>query len=311
MRYSEVASVDLYPGMNLTADLPLMRAVVMEPFIEAARGIGAPVEKILRQVGLPEEIPTDAEIFWPEHLCWHFVQTVTRAEGIPNFGLIAGNTIAHQDLSELTPLIAGCSNLFDLLKRFCFIAPLYSNHNLYVLEEDEQVVRFTQKGFRFVAEDSQVQLFEVLGMIQLVQLSAGPDWRPSDIDFTFEQQFDVENAVELNPSRIRFSRPYPSIAISRNLMSLPAWRVGMFVETDSGDPETLRPIPCTFKEGMCDAILPYLGTENFTKNKVADILGLSPRTLHRRLAGENTSYSEVLSHARLIKASKLLQQGRY
>jgi len=292
----------------LSEVLPVMRAVVMEPFIRAAREVGTPVEKILRQLGLPEEMPTDAEVFWPEHLCWNFVQVVTRAEGIPNFGLIAANTVAHQDIAELASLIAGCSNLYDLLKRFCRVAQLYSKNNMYVLEEEEQAIRFTQKGFRFFPEDRQVQLFEVLGMIQLVQLAAGPGWRPADIYFTFEQQLDVNNAIELNPGRIHFSAPYPSIAVPRSLLSLPALRPGTFAKIDSGVAENLQPIPQNFTEGIRDAILPYLGTENFNKIRVSDILGLSPRTLHRRLACEGTSFSKVLGQARLIRASKLLQR---
>ena len=127
-----------------------MRAVVMEPFIMAARVVGTPVEKILRQVGLPEEMPTDAEVFWPEHLCWNFVQVVTRAEGIPNFGLIAANTVAHQDISELASLIAGCSNLYDLLKRFCRVAPLYiAKTTCTYLKRKSRRFALRRRGFAF------------------------------------------------------------------------------------------------------------------------------------------------------------------
>ena len=291
-------------------DLPLLRAIVMQPFIKAAREIGAPVEKILHRVGLPEELTTDTEIFWPEHLCWHFVEAVSRAEGIPDFGLVAGKTVGYPDLAEMIPSLTGCSNLYELLKRFCRVASLYSTNILYVLEEEERIVRFAEKSSNLIAGAIQVELFQVLGMIQIVQLAAGADWRPDDVYFTFKRQLVVENAVDLNPSRIYFSAPYPSIAIPRDLLSMPALSLDLFAGPDSDKPENLKPMPSTFKEGMRDALIPYLGTENFTKNKAADILGISPRTLHRRLACENVMYSDVLGQARLNKGFEIVATGR-
>jgi AraC-like DNA-binding protein len=293
--------------MSMPKQLPLMRAVVMEPFIEAARQIGAPIEKMLRQAGLPTEMPADAAVLWPERPCWQFVQAVTRAEGVSDFGLMAGNSIAHQDISELAPLISGCSNLYDLLKRFCLVTPFFSNCNNYVLEDETQAIQFSQKGFRVVAEDVQVQLFEVLGMIQIVQLAAGEDWRPDEICFTFARQAEMENATELNPCRIRFSRPYPSITIPRHLLSLPVPLAELFAHSHESSPESVKPIPDLFYEGLRDAMIPYLGSTKLTKNQAAEFFGVSPRTLQRRLASEDISYSEVLDQARLTRAAELLK----
>ena len=284
-----------------------MRAVVMEPFIEAARHIGTPIEKMLRQAGLPTAMPADADVLWPELPCWQFVQAVARAEGVPDFGLMAGSSVGHQDISALIPLISGCSNLYDLLKRFCIVTPLYSNCNRYVLEDEKWAIRFTQKGFRVVAEDIQVQLFEVLGMIQIVQLAAGEDWHPDEICFTFARQAEVENAIELNPCRIHFSRPYPSISIPRRQLGLPVSLPGSSTNSPENGLEVLKPISGLFYEGLRDAIIPYLGSTKLTKNEAAEMAGLSPRTLLRRLTSENISYSEVLGQARLKKAEELLK----
>lgn len=285
-----------------------MRAVVMEPFIEAARQIGTPIEKMLCQAGLPTEMSADNKALWPERPCWQFVQEVTRAEGVSNFGLMAGNSIAHQDISELASLISGCSNLHDLLKRFCLVTPFYSNCNNYVLEDEIRAIRFTQKGFRVDVNDIQVQLFEVLGMIQIVQLAAGQDWRPDEICFTFARQSEVENSTELNPCRIFFSEPYPSITIPRHLLSLPVSFAELSAHSHESSPGSVTPIPGLFYEGLRDAIIPYLGSTKLTKNYMAEVFGISPRTLQRRLTSEDTSFFEVMDRARLTRAAELLEQ---
>lgn len=280
----------------------------MEPFIKAAQHIGAPVEKMLRSAGLPTELTYDDNLLLPEIPCWLFVQSTSRAEGVSNFGLLAGNIVAHQDISALAPLIANCTNLYDLLKRFCVVAPLYSNNNLYIVEDEKHSVRFTQMGNRLVTEDIQVQLFEVLGMIQIVQLAAGTNWRPEDIYFTFEQQADVKNAEELNPSRIHFSQRHPSIAIPRSLLSIPLSLTKMYLESGAANTNDFPMMPSSFAEGLRDAIIPYLGDMKFNKSFAAQITDLHPRTLQRRLAQEDTSYSQVFDQARLMKAATLLKE---
>ena len=70
----------------------------------------------------------------------------------------------------------------------------------------------------------------------------------------------------------------------------------------------LAPIPETFSDGLRQALAPYLGKEKPHKNLVAEALGVSPRTLHRRLADEHTSYSEILDQTRLMRAATLLKE---
>lgn len=294
--------------MGTLTSIPLVRVAVFAPFVDAARQIGVPVEKTLQSVGLPT-LPADApELLLPELPCWHFIQSVARTEGIPDFGLIAGNTTAHQDISTLTPLIAGCTNLYDLLKRFCAVAPLQAYTAVYALEEKGDAVWFTQKGVCLLAEDIQVQLFVIMGMIQLVQLAAGPDWRPAEIHFTFEHRAEVEAAPALNPSRIRYSRCNPAIAIQRHLLPLSLSGLNTSTECDTEKPANLSLMPESFDERLRSAIFPYLGTQKLNKNFLSDITGLSPRTLQRRLAEHQTSYSRVLDQARLLKAATMLKE---
>lgn len=292
--------------MNSSNTIPLVRAAVVEPFIAAAQQIGVPVEKMLRSVGLPAQMGDDAELLLPELHCWHFAQSVARTEAIPDFGLLAGNAVSHQDISTLAPLLAGCTNLYDLLKRFCAIAPLQSSIDSYVLEKDGDIVWFSQKGVRLMDEAVQVETFEIFGMIQLVQLAAGTNWRPAEIHFSFKHRTEVETADEFNPGRILFSQRYPSIAIPGNL--LPLSLPGLRVEHDTDNPANLAPMPGSFSEQLRDAIIPYFGTEKPNKKLASEIAGVSPRTLQRRLAQQGTSYSRVLDQARLLKAAAMLKE---
>lgn len=292
--------------MGISNTIPLVRAAVFTPFIDTARQIGVPVEKTLKSVKLPTLPPDSPQLLLPELPCWQFIQSVSRKEGIPDFGLMAANSTAHQDISTLTPLISDSTNLYDLLKRFCTVAPLQAYTAVYALEEQGDVVWFTRKGACLLEEDIQVQLFVIMGMIQLVQLAAGPDWRPAEIHFTFKRRAEVELAPELNPARILYSRGNPAIAVPRHLLPLPLPQLITPTESDTDKPAGLSPLPDSFSKGLRACMFPYLGDQKLNKKMLAEMTGLSPRTLQRRLAEQQTSYSRLLDETRLLKAAIML-----
>ncbi len=293
--------------MSYSSTIPLVRAAVFEAVITTARQIGVPIEKRMESVGLPPQKLESADLL-PELPVWHFVQSVSKSEGIKNFGLIAAESTPHNDISTLAPLIAGCSNLYELLKQFCVVAPLQSSIANYALEKRGDTIWLIQNGIRLLAEDIQVQLFEVLGIIQLVQLATGTTWRPDEIHFTFRQRAEVESAAQLKPSKMFFSQAYPAIAFPRQLLALPLPRLRPQTHYNTVIGTNHLSMPESFPEGLRSAITPYLGTQKLNKTLLSEIVGLSPRTLQRRLAEQHTSYSRVLDQARLLKALDMLKE---
>lgn len=292
--------------MRRPTTIPLVREAILEPFVQAAQYIGTPIEPILQSVGLPMQVTGDTGQLLPERPCWDFVQRVTRQEDIPNFGLFAAHTIAAKDIASLSPLIGGCINLYELLQRFCRIAPTQSSINDYVLRHEDDLVWLEQRGFRLLADDVQVQLFEVMGMIQLVQLAAGLQWRPPTIQLTTEHCAGIEDSEELGCSRILFAQNYPAIAIPRQLLPLPVPTLSMPTPSAREMPEWITPMPDTFTSALREVINPYLGNTDPKIDLIAKVMGMNVRTLQRRLAGHDLRYSCILDQTRFLKAEALL-----
>ena len=55
---------------------------------------------------------------------------------------------------------------------------------------------------------------------------------------------------------------------------------------------------------------PLLATRNCTQVEIAHLLRLHPRTLHRRLADENTKFATLLAEVRAHQAERLLAQAK-
>ena len=224
-------------------------------------------------------------------------------------GLLAAQTTAHQDVASLPPLIGGCINLYEVLKRVCSIAPTQSSINEYVLRDEGDVVWLEQRGFRLPPDDVQVQLFEVMGMIQLVQLAAGPQWRPPTIHLTTEHCTEIEYSEELGCSRILFAQRYPAIAIPRQLLRLHVPTLSTPTPSEREMPEWITPMPGTFTGALREVINPYLGNTDPKIEVIAKVIDMNVRTLQRRLADHDLSYSCILDQSRFLKAEALLQDA--
>ncbi len=300
------ASVVL-PGVDLrnASGIPLVRAAVVQPFLEAARRIGVPVESRLRAAGLPADWVEDDACLLPEINAWDFIQTVTRREGVENFGALSARAIPHHEFSTLAPLLAPCATLFDLLKRFIAVAPWQSTVTAYRLVPKPDAVWFTHTGQRLVPDDVQVSLFQLSGMLQLVRCGAGGNWHPAELHLPFPIQPWMRLDAEFGRSRLCFSMPSAAFPIPRTLLARPI--VPARFDSRENGPR-IGPVSSFLKDQVLEILVSYLGQEDLGVELISEICGLSPRTLQRRLTLEHTTLSELLDRARFEAATRLLME---
>ena len=295
--------------MPASRPVPLIRASVIQPFLEAAKQIGTPVTRFMHAAGLPTEPMSPDEhptLLLPEIPCWKLTRLIARHEGVDDFGLMAARSIAHHDISTIAPLIADCVTLKQLLERVMEIAPLHAASGRYIVERQHNLVFFIQRGERWMEGDVQVQLFQLAGMIQLVRLAAGPNWHPERVHFTFGTKTWLESTPEFGASRLYFGCRHPAIAFPARFLSLPLLEQKPADQSAKPDIPPLCELPDGFASSLRDALVPYIGSTPLRRELVTELTNLSPRTVQRRLARLGTSYSRVLDQARLKKAQTLL-----
>lgn len=295
--------------MALSQKIPLIRASFLEPFYLLAKEIGTPVDSVLRSVHLPTQSLEDKNLLLAEIPCWNFLEAVAKKEAYFQFGLLAGDKIPWTELSTMQPLFKGCDSLYELLKRFIHFAPLQSKTCKFSLIEERDVVWLVDQSAQIVLVKNSFQreLSTLMGMIQLVQAVVGKDWRPSEIHLLMPTRLEITYAEQLNPSRIIFSQTNIRIAIPRYLLPLPLLTNQGCNHDGIIDMHAYTPIPDSYVEQIIASIIPYLGSKDLNKKLVADIAGVSARTLNRRLELEGASYLGAIDQARLIHSKTLLK----
>jgi AraC-like DNA-binding protein len=283
--------------------IPLLRAATVTPLLLAAKAIGTPVDKMLAKVKLPIDINDTPHLILPEIPAWNLVHNIFHMEGDPLLGLKASIELAPQDLETIKPFLVGCTNLKHLLERFIQIAPMQSNVAHYSLVEDGDTVWFNYKTPHLIKNYHQVELYDVAGMIQFVQLVTGKNWCPTEIHFSFGYNHHIYNSEHLNPSNINFSKPHAAIAIPRKLLPMEALKL-----TDTGISTKGYSIPDTLSGQLLATTYQYIGEEKLDNKLLYNLTGMNFRTMQRKLAVENTCYSRVLDSARYRKAQFLLKK---
>jgi len=281
----------------------------MEPFCLIAQDLGTPVESLLQALHLPAQLPAEKDLLLIEIPCWKFIHKVAVREACAVFGLMASDKKSWTELSTLQPLFKDCQNLYELLKRLVFFAPLQSKTSRFAILEEDDFIWFVDHRTRLLAEEKciQTELYTLLGMIQLVQTAAGKNWRPSEIHLTIRHSIEIAYARQLNPSRLLFSQPFMKIAIPRSLLPLPLSKSVTNNQQATVDIDAYKPMPDSFTGLLTAAIIPYLGMDCLNKKLIANLVDMSPRTLQRRLDQTSSSYLSILNQARFIQAQTLLK----
>ncbi|MRG93071.1 AraC family transcriptional regulator [Polyangium spumosum] len=130
-----------------------------------------------------------------------------------------------------------------------------------------------------------------------------------DADFAFEEPGHFSRFAHLAPGRVRFGKAKNRIVFASSVLDLPL---------DMADPVAMQ-----LAREQCEREMQALGRDDRTAARVRELLplpegyrsleeiaqqiGVSPRTLKRRLADAGTSYSDLLDDLRRERAMLLLR----
>jgi len=152
----------------------------------------------------------------------------------------------------------------------------------------------------------------IAGIIDIVRSAAGPDWCPAEITFVSRGRPSDATLEAYGNARILTGQRYCSVLVAAADMAQTCIDRRPPTSDDVNDP----PIHPQTPSGLGDAwdfvtalralIRPYLAQGHPHLSLVAEIVGMSERTLQRRLAQSGSTYSDIVQEARFSIASELL-----
>jgi len=149
-------------------------------------------------------------------------------------------------------------------------------------------------------------------MIQIIRLAAGPAWQPGEVRLQTAESRALRDHPLFAGAALRFSQPATAIVLPKALLARPIMPAGGASPAGASSPSDdvgawSARAPRRDFVGAAEQIVETLAWDAFPSIiDVAEAIGMTVRTLQRRLAAEGASYEKVVDAWRFRTATKLL-----
>lgn len=286
----------------------LARVGALAPFISFLDAIGAPCERLLETERLAPDLMDDPNALFPLRQGLRFIDAAARSQGINDLGLIVGRRSSIVGMPPLSALLSPRLTLAEAIALLARNIRYFNSGQLLSLECRDERAFFRQ--CLPSTPHRHAGVFSLILMIDVVRLAAGPRWQPCCIYLPrsesarmrpYEAALDVPCHVGVDCWTVAFDKalldsplrfcPDSGVSIDRALAGL----------------QTSAPAH-EFQASLCQVIASMLPLGNPTLRMLADVGGMSGRTLQRRLSEAGCTYSDLVETARLELAERLLRK---
>jgi AraC-like DNA-binding protein len=289
--------------------IPLHRVATAIPFINHLHQLGAPVERELRRARLPVLAMGDPDCFIPSRNYWTFIANVARRKGMEDLGFQVGlQSGANAADPRLARRLARLPTLQQALDRFCKLASTEISQVALWLEPADKNTHRLHYRTSYGCEHPAYVHFQWYGLmvtIAVIRLFAGERWQPHQIGLATDETPGKTIRAYFPNTRFHQGQAHCFITLANRLLHKHP-RLDEDALLSSPRYSRIKP-PSGFIGALKLALRSYLRDSAPTLELAADIAGLSPRTLQRRLAEERLAYRDLLAEVRYETAIDLMQ----
>ena len=288
----------------------LTRSASLSGFGEVARNVGLDPDALLREFDLPQRCLTEPELRIPVDSVRRLLEAAADRSGIEGFGLRMAQARLLSDMGPLGLLmreqptlrlaLEACTNYANRLNAALYFT-IEESPDVVVLRED--LILGVPGPLRQSAELAMGVVFRVL------QTFMGPQWRPLRVCFSHDAPTDRTEHDRLFGCRVEFGHAFNGIVCaSRDLdVANP--------DADPGLARLARQMLDAYPKPSSDEmtaqvrqlVVSLLSTGACTIEVVAQHLGVDRRTVHRRLAQEGETFSQIVAGVRRELAEGFLE----
>ncbi|CAM5416118.1 HTH-type transcriptional activator RhaS [Afipia felis] len=289
------------------ASIPLTRCQFLLPFADILDGIGAPTGPLLGKFRLPSSLAEKSSLYIPILPAINFAETAQRTQDIEDFGFLAAQHLHFSDLSEKTRvLIAHSPTLLVALQHACKWASLEDTILTLWLEHADDHVKFCSKlaGTNGLPHLEHSQWLQNMFSIYIVRQFTSASWMPATM--AFEARYTPRQATQAHWPNTRFLSGQHASWIDVPISHLSLANRSSNVDSPPLDNDG-TPSACEIIKSLRLMLPSYLDNRIPPLTDVAELAGVSTRSLQRKLGYAGLTYSDLVETARYERASKLLR----
>ncbi|MBH1973676.1 MAG: helix-turn-helix transcriptional regulator [Rhodobacteraceae bacterium] len=297
----------------MSYSIPLIRSAVVVPFLRWMKENGRPVQDHLEAVGLGFVSPDQKELPIPLFSVFALFRLMAKLEGpdIPARVITAHSLF---DLGNFGQVILGSRSPRDALVRIVNVIPRYSTHeqvSLWPVPRGQSL----RAGWSMLLDDEAMHLTQqfTAGLACALCKATGlPGAAPRSLRVRPHPVYGLEHLRERFGPALGVAHEAPAeIDFDDGILDLPL-RFGAMAAPEAipADWESLKG-DGSFSHSA-RLVLNAMGTQDLTLQRLADLAGMSTRSLQRAFTKEGTQFRQLMDESRRDAAMVLLktQTGR-
>lgn len=279
-----------------------------QPVVEGMRAAGVPIERLLRKSELHRFNLDVPENYVPQLAVRRLFDLIRRQQGVDDFLSEFGSRV---EIAQLANWGSTLSHRSDLLAA-CQFAVRYGHvvltNERISLEIEGRQAKVSLLFLDLQASDwSQMEYVNLAYMYSTFRLAAGADTAPDEIHLQSCEEPNLDVLLpEGNSTRVLLGQPSTALVFPVEILAAPM--LGLTTRCGSVPPFPEKP------PAVADLIAPILDVwaDDRMPNlaSMCKVLGVSARTLQRRIAEEGKTYSEIVDNWRFTTSVELLSDFR-
>ena len=289
--------------------VPLIRASAFIPFVTFLEEIGARVDPMLARARLPEAALAQPESLIPVHQACQFVADAARRESIEQLGFVVGQKMSIDALGTFGRLVTRSLTLHELLYTAVRLHPSYSTGGRLWLEPDGDRTWLRYGQDRRIEQGwQQAEQLSVALMLQTLRMAPVTMPGPIEVQLRAKAAPGPRDAELFANTRLSYGHPATGVAVPRASLSQ---ALAGSRRTSSAWLHLERWLLLTgpaadFSGSVRQAVRTLLLDGYPDVRHTAAAIGMSVRTLQRRLGESGSSYSRLIEQERFRTAVRLL-----
>jgi AraC-like DNA-binding protein len=280
-----------------------IQAKAVRKIVNAAAGKGVAERRLLAASGLNSNLLSDPDCRIPFAQIVSLYETGAQLTGDSFFGLHVGETVNPSafDVVGFSALnSATLGEAFDRVQRYHSIWTDGADFTIHATQPVSSIVyTYCDASITEHRQDSEMTLATVVSLCRRV---AVPDWTPLAVEFQHQAPTDSSELLRVFRCEIRFSQPANRLLFDSTTLALPIDKAdpALIAVLDRHAHELLSRFPP--HHSLLDQVRSIIARElnggDASLERIAQQLGLSPRTLQRKLQELDTTHNELLDQAR-------------
>ncbi len=270
-----------------------------------------PAEVVLRSVGLDPKKVQDPDARIPFAKQASLLDAAAEHLGDPCFGLHVGSRLNILDAGAVGYLAKHSANLKESLQNLASFIRVFSEGVRLRLEVEDQLAIFTVSVIDLeVRQRPQIEEFGLALAMNACRFVTGRRLAPEWVEFRHHRSNELDEFERYFGATVHFGRRRNAIVFSRSILDLPCKsqdaRLLRILKAYCEEILRNRPERKELGHDVEHLVATLLPSGNVTSHRVARELGMSKRTLGRRLDKLGISFGQILDRVRYQLALRYL-----